>query len=191
MNPPAFLAIYDPRRSDAATAWRQRARHRTVLVPIVDTAALAIFVSPGTAWLPLAPTGAVIGKLFGSGSATRVEQLPGAALAAHSTFAERYWGDYVVIASDAGGARLATFRAPSGGAHVFRTRVGEVLFLASHLELLRDLEIVAPAIDWDFVAHHLAFSHLHARATGIAGISEIVPGEMVIDSGAENERHIL
>lgn len=194
MNPPVFLAIYDPRLSGAATAWRQRARHRTGLVPIVDTAALAIFVSPGTDWLPLAPTGAVIGKLFGSGSATRVEGLPGAPLDAHGTngtFAEQYWGDYVAIAGDAGGARLATFRAPSGGVHGFRTRVDEVLFLASNVELLRDLEIITPAIDWAFVAHHLAFSHLHGRATGIPGISEVLPGEMVIDAGTERERHVL
>lgn len=191
MNPPAFLAILDPRRAAAASVWKKRVLHRTGLAPVVDTATLAIFVSPGSAWLPLEPAGAVIGKLYRSGTAMRVEQLPDGPLSAPGTsLAKQYWGDYVAIATSADSTQLSAFRAPSGGVHAFHTRVDEVIFLASHVELFRDLEIITPAIDWDFVAHHLAFSHLHGRATGIAGVEEILPGEMEVDTGAESERRV-
>lgn len=191
MTPPVFLAVLDLQGAEAATVWKQRIARRTGLLPVIDTPALAIFVSPGAAWRPLVPAGAIIGKLYQSGTATRVEWPFGDPLEADGKLlAERYWGDYVAISADMDGARVSTFRAPSGGIHAFRARADGVQFVASHIELFCDIEIIKPSIDWEFVAHHLTFSHLHGRATGIAGIDEILPGESAVEAGAASERHV-
>jgi asparagine synthase (glutamine-hydrolysing) len=187
VTPPVFLAILNPQHTEASAAWTALLAERTDLAAIIDTGGLAIFAGPGTAWVPVGTRGALIGDLREAGSATKVERL---AAAPAETLGRRlvndFWGDYVAIADQAdasGAASIFAARAPSGGLHAFRARRDALVFLSSHIELLHALGLAPAVIDEDFLAHHLAFSHLHTGATGIAGVDEILPGENAIETG--------
>lgn len=183
---PAFLAVFNPARSAAFARWKSVVESSPDLAPLFQSPSLAVFASPGTQWLPIARHGCVIGSLHTAGSAALVDRIgPISPDALGAWLIEKHWGDYVAImARDAPGSgkRLHAVRAPSGGLHAFRTQRDGLLFIASHVELLHGLGITRTTIDWHFVAEHLAFSHLHARRTGIAGIEEILPGEEAIDT---------
>lgn len=196
MTVPIFLALLDPAASEARSMWTERIARQAGLAAILDTRPLTIFASAGTRWLPVGRAGAVIGAAHATGSSTRLEQFDDARPHDLASFlAERCWGDYVAIAAESDTApdniRIVAARSPSGGIHVFRARRDGLTFLASHIELLCDLGITAPAIDHDFLAHHLAFSHLHTGATGIAGVDEILPGTSATETVLGCERRTL
>ncbi len=184
-----FIAIANPARSEAAAAWKARIAAHPGLAPIHDSALLAIFAAPKTPWLPVGAAGAVVGALYPAGCSAKAATV--APERAVDGLASGFWGDYVTIIAGRDGASVIAARSPSGGVHGFRTRRDGLVFLCSHAELLCDLGIAAPAIDWDFAAQHLAFSHLHGSATGIAGIDEIMAGERIVERGSGCERQSL
>lgn len=98
-----------------------------------------------------------------------------------------WWGDYVCLSEHPADAAVSVIRAPSGGVHAFRVRTDDVVLIASHIELLIDVGAVRPAVDWDFAAQHLAFTHLCGSATGILGIDEIVAGDCVTEQNGSTK----
>jgi len=193
---PAYLALLDPAGSEARNAWSERLANRTDLAAILDTGPLSIFASAATRWLPAGRTGAVIGAVHAAGASTQLEQIDAARPQDLGRFlAERCWGDYVAIAAEPdatpGETRIVAARSPSGGFHAFRARCDGLTFLSSHIEPLCGLGIATPKIDPDFLAHHLAFSHLHTGATGIAGVDEILPGTSATETALGCERQTL
>ena len=87
------------------------------------------------------------------------------------------WGDYVAFLCGPEADTVTIIRAPSGGVPAFRTSIGEVVLISSDVTLLLALSETNPRIDWRFVAHHLAFPHLRAGATGLAGVDELFAGD--------------
>lgn len=104
----------------------------------------------------------VIGDLFASSGASGDET--NLALA---------WGNFLSFAARLDEVQVV--RAPLTGLPLYWQRVGGALLCASSLSLLDEL---APrrAIDWDFVAEALAYVNLRSARTGIAGVSELLPG---------------
>ncbi|MBJ7437807.1 MAG: hypothetical protein JHD35_02115 [Sphingopyxis sp.] len=192
MNAPVYLAMLNPAHAEAKAAWKTRLTGLTDLVPVLDTDSLTIFAAPGTPWLPLGGAGVIVGAVHAAKSSIKVDRFDAVeADGLGSVLVKRYWGDYVAITASADETSIFATRSPSGGVHAFRVRQDELVFLASHVELLRELGLAPPLIDWNYVAQHLAFSHLHTGLTGIAGVDEIIAGDCAIETGHGGERRAL
>ncbi|WP_263587539.1 asparagine synthetase B family protein [Sphingopyxis sp. GC21] len=193
MKPARFLAIVDPGASSVGARRRSRATKQQGLLPVFDSGPLSVFVTAETHVVRAGNQGLVIGDLFRAGMSSRVTSLDGDETRAGEPIAmDRYWGDYVAFAAAGEGkGPLSIARSASGGVHAFRARFGPILCIASDIELLIDPTMQPPKIDWAFVAHHLAFMHLHCAGTGIVGIDEILPGDCSIEHDGSSERRSL
>jgi len=125
---------------------------------------------------PLGDTGALIGQACG----VEPEHLSSLAAAARQSagraLVTRCWGDYLVLCRDPAAQCVMAIRPPASTMPTLRATLGAVTLISSNIDLLLALG-VAPRIDWDFVAQHLAFPHLRGHRTGIAGVDEVVGGE--------------
>lgn len=192
MTPARFLALIDPAGSDIGARLKQRAIGSGKLAPVFDRGPLTILTAEDTRILGIGDRGLIVGDLFRAASSSRAEARDGDAIGANGQMLpDRYWGDYVALTLARDERTVAAFRSPSGGVHAFRVRLGSLVCIASHIEYLIEPGPVSPAIDWAFVAHHLAFAHLHGGATGISGIDEILPGECAKGQDGRCERSTL
>ncbi|WEK02188.1 MAG: asparagine synthase-related protein [Candidatus Sphingomonas phytovorans] len=150
---------------------------------------LTVYADAAMPTTALGANGLALGSVFRKGAAAPVERLDGAAPATlANSLIDRCWGDYVALIADPTGAAVHIVRAPSGGVHAYRARRGPVAWLASDIALLRHIGAVRAAIHWTFVAHHLAFAHLHTGDTGIADVDEVMPGSGAIERGTRCDR---
>lgn len=90
------------------------------------------------------------------------------------------WGNY--LAFGCRGSERTIDRAPLTGMPLYWTKHGVGVVCASHLELLADI-LPKLAIDWSFVAHALLFMNWRTERTGIAGLSELLPGTGLLFDG--------
>ena len=90
------------------------------------------------------------------------------------------WGNYLAFGSQ-GSARTVD-RAPLTGMPLYWANHGAGVVCASHLELLNEI-LPKLAIDWSFVAHALLFMNWRTDRTGIAGLSELLPGTGLVFDG--------
>lgn len=91
---------------------------------------------------------------------------------------EHYWGRYVAfLPSWTGEGRV--LRDPTGTLPCYRFEVQGVVIVMSWLEdLLLPLGIPTPAVNWDAVAAHMFFGRLSGRETALAGVAQVLPGEL-------------
>lgn len=96
------------------------------------------------------------------------------------------WGRYLAFWVDPRDNAAWAMRDPSGAVPLYRlTDDGEVTLFSSRLALPDDLRGML-AIDREGLAHRLAYPALPTRATGLAGVAEILPGEAVrVASGGQ------
>lgn len=84
------------------------------------------------------------------------------------------WGNFLTFTAGLRGL-LEVERAPLTGMPLYWAPVGDGTLLFSHLELGTAAGLsLAP--DWNFVAHSLAYRNRRSARTGIAGVSELLPG---------------
>lgn len=89
------------------------------------------------------------------------------------------WGSYLAFRGE--GTSLSVERAPLTGAPLYWSeREGSVL-ITSHLELLEGLP--GFEIDWEFVAHSVAYRNLRTERTGLVGWQELLPGSRLLIEG--------
>lgn len=90
------------------------------------------------------------------------------------------WGNFLSFAARPDEVQVV--RAPLTGLPLYWQRVGGALLCVSSPSLLDEL---APrrAVDWDFVVEALAYVNLRSARTGIAGVSELLPGSRLRWSG--------
>ncbi|MEO0030485.1 MAG: hypothetical protein RIS94_243 [Pseudomonadota bacterium] len=99
---------------------------------------------------------------------------------------KRTWGNYCAIGLDQQGAVSWILRAPLGHLSVLLRQKGLLLLAASHADILLDAAGELPELDWSFAAQHLAYAHLQTRRTGLVGIEELLPGEMLVHSAEQS-----
>jgi len=88
---------------------------------------------------------------------------------------DHYWGEYLLIQPIDEDSNGVTFmRDPSGGVACAHSPKGKFVTsdpsIASHLGLHRE------QIDWEFVSHCLIYPYMKISRTGLADISELLPG---------------
>jgi asparagine synthase (glutamine-hydrolysing) len=98
------------------------------------------------------------------------------------------WGSYLAFTRRAGGWQID--RAPLTGLPLYWTGWRGGLLCASHLEPIAEL-LGSIAIDWDFVAQALVYSNLRTERTGLAGLSELLPGMRLAVEGDEVQTRLL
>ncbi|APR53163.1 asparagine synthase [Sphingomonas koreensis] len=192
MIEPRYLAVLDPRHSGAAEALAGGRPGAIPLEPFHRSARMTVLTAPGTPALIGEDGGILIGRLFRKSRSGAIDTLaPSIAATRGQALIDDYWGDYVCLLEPPGGSGLVAIRAPSGMLQAFRIRRGPVTYLVSHIEIALDYGLIAPVIDWQFVAHHLAFLHLRTARTGLARVDEILPGEALETGGAASTRRGL
>lgn len=144
----------------AAPAELGVAAERNGLEPIETQSGLTIFAGEAMRSCRLADGSVVVGDLF-SRSGSMVQR------------PEEGWGGYLAF-SCKGEAQCAE-RAPLTGLPLYWAPFGGGILCASHLPLLDGLPIER-SIDWEFVAHALAYRNLRTERTGLSGCRELLPG---------------
>lgn len=178
-----FLALLDHRNppgtdDNAATEAALREMgldHRRTL------GQLRLYASKATPVIDVAGAGIVVGHLFSRDfrPANNIVSLPshasGAELRQH--LLDQYWGEYLLLQPAADEAQAFTvLRDPSGGMpclHAFADGAG---FLTSDISLPLRLNRLRARIDWDVIAHRLAYPYLKTQRTGLIGVHELLPG---------------
>jgi asparagine synthase (glutamine-hydrolysing) len=105
------------------------------------------------------------------------------------TLLSQTWGAYVAIEIDPARRAVTVLRDPTGRIECWRLRLGEVDVLFSHYDDVYWLQKQQSAVDWDYIGHHLNQDFLHGEATGLAEISELLPGAALryVDGQASSE----
>ncbi len=83
------------------------------------------------------------------------------------------WGNY--LGFGVSGDLVTVERAALTGMPLYWTRLGEGIFCSTSLEILSELGC-GLAVDEAFVGHSLAYPNLRTERTGVAGLSELLPG---------------
>lgn len=173
------FALILPRTQEAAHVARAAAAARALAD--ADAAELTLarghaLVWPSTPVLDLDGRGLIIGALFDGRSPARTLSAAERDAIIESrgqALIERYWGSYVAWLGD--DDRL--LRAPFGDTSVYVVRTLGVIAAVSDAELLLRLPDYRPRLSLARLAQAVLDPRLASRATGLAGIDELLPGE--------------
>lgn len=175
MRRDAYLAIIAP-GTDPGSAARlaSRATAEIGFCRLFESESLIVLAVPECRHRSWGESGIAIGTILSPKSGADAFETP----PAHDLhLVAGCWGDYVAFLHNAAKAATTVVRAPSGGVPALRTTVDGVTLVSSDPELLLAVAQRSAVIDWHFLAHHLAFPHLRAGATGLAGIDELFAGD--------------
>ncbi|MFC3716519.1 asparagine synthase-related protein [Luteimonas soli] len=173
--------IADPRRGDqppdaAVTATLARLGLRTRFAVGRTT----VHLSSDTPARSIEGAGVLIGHLFArspssADARTALGHCSSSAAVRKRILAE-CWGDYLLIQATADGEGVSLLRDPSGGIPAVYSLKDGSGFITSDVSLATALGLCNREVDWEFVAHCLAFPTHKARRTALAGISELPAG---------------
>lgn len=168
-----FLAAAGPAAAldDLGSALARSREHLAVIGAMPE---LRVWTPPDVPWIMSDDNTAVaIGLVFERDSGARLPRLP-APVPGPQEFAKRYWGIYVLLASDAQGRTV--FRDPSGGVAAYY-RAGPLGMIASDAALLAASSSARLAPSSTFLRHWLAYPFHRTALSGIEGVTELLPGE--------------
>ena len=180
-----YLAVYTPGDTGLQAQGRRviEAAQSLGLTVALKSPRLMILTTPTQQVLPIANQGGVVlGTVFPrSGAPRAIDTLDTEASerirkTGGKSLIDDYWGGYLAFVLEADGGAVHVLRDPSGGAPCFHLRQGDITCLFSDLDLAADLGLIDGAIDWSFVAHHLAFPSLRTARTGLIDVSELIAG---------------
>jgi asparagine synthase (glutamine-hydrolysing) len=90
---------------------------------------------------------------------------------------EDYWGRYVAVLRPDPGSTLL-LRDPGGALPCYRHEIEGMTVFFSWLEDLIALTPATLRVDWDAIAARLALRQLGGRETAVAGVEQILPGQL-------------
>ena len=140
----------------------------------------ALFTSPETPTLRISGGGIVIGHVFlrdgtplDETSSFATSLTPGNTRA---SLLAQCWGEYLLIQPLGDDICLCITRDPSGGVPCIFSTSADAGFVASDISIATQLNLYERRIDWDFIAHFLAYTYVKSERTGLSGIRELLPG---------------
>lgn len=89
---------------------------------------------------------------------------------------ERYWGRYVAFIQNPETGRVWVIRDPSGALPCLRLQIDEIQIFAADIEDCCDLTPSTFAINWPYVRARVLISYIQTGATGLSGVSQLLPG---------------
>jgi len=127
-----------------------------------------LYASPDTPTLRLPDGGVAIGHVFLRDGTRIVEPQP---------LPDGCWGEYLLVQpADDSLTGIRVTRDPSGGVACLYADIGHRGFVTSDISIATRVGVYLKRIDWDFIAHFLAFPYAKTARTGLAGIHELLPG---------------
>lgn len=139
-----------------------------------------------TALIDLGAEGIILGVLFSRSSSELLESLPGDAPECRNIdrlanwLIEECWGAYIVVHTNCQTGAVQILVDPSGLLPVYSAETATHRIFASHPELLRRASGFQLVPSWPAIHAHLSRPDLRQRATCLAGVSELAPGELII-----------
>lgn len=144
-----------------------------------------LWTASGTPLIDLGDAGIVIGIVFTRNSGTPVSDIPIArsmptdpVFLANSLVAE-YWGGYIAVLRCADTGKYALLVDPAGQCPAYRMQTQSHVIIASHPELLQRASGNDLNVSWHALYAHLRRPDLRQRATCLAEVDELAPGELV------------
>lgn len=182
MTIPRFLAfVGEPRRLQAFLAELVPDRRPPQrLNRELDRPNLVVFTSPETPAVRLGnDRGLIVGRLYSRDSCARVDRLDEAASRAAGvtggkSLLEVSWGNYVSFVTD--GDTVTVLRDPSAAVPAYFATIDGIEVFFSDLTVCDDLDLAERDVDEEFLRQWLTFPNLRTHRTGLAGVSELVPG---------------
>lgn len=101
----------------------------------------------------------------------------GSSLEAVKALLKAYWGAFVAVSYSHGS--LQVVRDPSAGMPCYYTKLGAATLIASSASALLECGACRPSIAIDEVAHGLYRDDLPSELTAIAGMMELLPGDVL------------
>lgn len=163
-----ILAVLGAAPSDCDLAHLAE-RHRLTAIGVGPR--LQVFAGGDIPWRTMADGRLVIGDMFARAGDDHERGGPASP-----------WGNFLSFAVSPTDVKVA--RAPLTGYPLYWVRVGGSILCASRPELLHEVA-PPPRVDWGFTADTLAYVNLRSARTGIAGVSELLPGSRLIWNGQE------
>jgi asparagine synthase (glutamine-hydrolysing) len=144
-------------------------------------AGATLFASPETPTLRVPGGGIAIGHIFlRDGTRLREESTLTTSLTpgnARTLLLEQCWGEYLFVQPAEGGtSRSLIMRDPSGGVACVYRISGDAGFVTSDISIATRLNLYERRVDWDFIAHFLAYPYVKSERTGLSGVRELLPG---------------
>lgn len=171
-----FLAAAGPSEALEVLSSELAGAKAARVAPILRAPGLAVWTPAQAPWLVSEDgSAALIGLLFDRAEGARQQRLP-SPLPAPADFTERFWGAYVLLASDPGGHRV--LRDPSGGVTAYHRRAGALDLYASDLAMLATVAAGRFEPDFAFLRQWLVYPYLRTHRTGLEGVTEILPGQV-------------
>ncbi|MEY2168368.1 MULTISPECIES: asparagine synthase-related protein [unclassified Rhodanobacter] len=142
---------------------------------------VVLFAPKETPTLHLPGGGILLGDLYDEGGRPVNDLVDLQHLSTQSTLRQHlldhHWGEYLLFQPTEEEVNSTTLmRDPSGGiACVYSLQHGNG-FITSDLAIASSLGLHRDRIDWDFVRHSLIYPHMKISRTGLAEISELLPG---------------
>lgn len=170
----------------------READERTIIEAALSTAGMrqriatpffTVFASDQIGALILPGHGIILGDLYRRDGhpATRTSDLPTptSAGAFRTQILTHYWGDYVLVQpteGDSSGIRATRSPSPACDLQCVYSLIGGRGFLTSDITLAERANLYRRRVDFQHLAHRLAYPGLKSDSTGLAGIRELLPG---------------
>lgn len=146
------------------------------------------WIEDDTALINLDRAGIILGALFSRSSFEPLDSLPGDAPECSNIdrlatwLIKECWGAYVAVHTNCQTGAVQILVDPSGLLPVYSAETATHRIFASHPELLRRASGFQLVPSWPALHAHLSRPDLRQRATCLASVSELAPGEL-IDTG--------
>lgn len=145
--------------------------------------AASVFASSDTPTLQLPDGGTIVGDLYSrSGAIVHNARQFGdftSSAAFRRHIIENYWGDYILVLPGMDDPHaVCVTRSPSPACDlqcVYSMHDG-IGFVTSEISLATTLGLYRKRIDFDYIVHRLTYPDLKTSRTGLADISELLPG---------------
>lgn len=192
MNRSAFLAVIPA--SHAMPEWlpqvAEALHRRHGLVGLVEAPGMKVFGNPGAAHLLTGrKDGIVWGHLFDrrTGLKVKPEELDKTSGLRLQDLLDGFWGGYVALLNS--GATVDIARDPSGAMACYHAAIEGTHLVTSRPDLLFELGLLRPQIDWGVIAQSLIYSDIRPARTALRCVSELLPGvELRISGGRAESR---
>ncbi|WP_434211928.1 asparagine synthase-related protein [[Pseudomonas] boreopolis] len=179
-----LLLDNDPGAPSRANPTLEAALRTAGMTCRLRTASARLFVSAGTPTLRVPGRGLVVGRLFSKAGEPIAGQLDvgGTADQLVQYLLQDMWGQYVAIYVNEDGG-LVLLRDPSGAVPCVYSLGDRGGFITSDISFAVELGLYRREVDWQAVAHGLAFPYLRTKRTALKHVCELLPGSTLTCQG--------
>lgn len=145
---------------------------------------MTVFGDPGAPHLLTGRQGGIVwGHLFNRRTGAKIErgELENCGPLCPQDLLDGFWGGYVAVLCS--GTTVDVARDPSGTMACYHAAIQGTQLVTSRPDLLFELGLLRPQIDWSVIAQSLIYSDIRPARTALRGVNELLPGMLLRISG--------